>query len=41
MLKVAEKYGIKKEIDYPQIDIFLNDPTGSDDRPLKYNSNVV
>lgn len=38
MLKVATKYRIKKEVDYTFIDFFLNDPTSSDQRPLKLNS---
>ena len=38
MLKVAQKFKIKKNIDYTSFDFYLNDPTLSDERPIKMNS---
>lgn len=40
MLKVASRYEIKKEIDYAKVDLFLNDPSLEDNRPIKYHSKV-
>lgn len=37
-IKMAARYKMKKEIDYSQIDFFINDPTGKDSRPLKVHS---
>jgi len=37
-LKLAAKYQIKKEIDYSQLDLYLNDPVGEDNRPLKLHT---
>ena len=39
-LKNAAKYQIKKEIDYSLIDLYLNEPTGTDSRPLKLHSDL-
>jgi hypothetical protein len=38
LLRVANKYRIKKEVDYTFFDFFLNDPTTKDDRPIKLHS---
>lgn len=38
LLKVANRYRIKKEVDYTFIDFYLNDPTTRDERPIKFNS---
>ena len=40
LLKMGSNYRIKKEIDYTSFDFFLNDPSSSDQRPLKLNSQV-
>jgi hypothetical protein len=37
-LTTAAKYRIKKEIDYSKVDLYLNDPTGKDGRPLKLHN---
>ena len=35
---MAAKYKIKKQIDYSLIDLYLNDPVGNDNRPLKIHT---
>lgn len=37
-LRMAAKFRIKKEVDYSNVDFFLNDPCGKDYRPLKLHS---
>jgi len=41
LLKSADRYKIKKEVDYSQIDLFLNDPCDYQHRPYKYNTKVT
>lgn len=41
LLRVANKYRIKKEVEYTHFDFFLNDPTSHDDRPIKLNSKFI
>ncbi len=38
LLRVANKYRIKKEVDYSAFDFYLNDPCSEDGRPLRLNS---
>ncbi len=38
LLRVANRYRIKKEVDYTFLDFYLNDPTTHDGRPIKFNS---
>jgi hypothetical protein len=38
MLKVAARFKIKKELNYSNIDMSLNDPSSSDGRPLRFHS---
>jgi hypothetical protein len=40
MLKVASRFRIKKELDYTSIDFFINDPSTSDQRPIKLNTQM-
>lgn len=40
MLRVAGRYEIKKEVEYSTIDLFLNDPSAEDNRPIKYHSKI-
>lgn len=37
LLRVANKYRIKKEIDFTAFDFYLNDPTTPDNRPIRMN----
>lgn len=41
MIKTANKYHIKKEVDYMQVDPFLNDPMDDANREVRYHSSVV
>lgn len=41
MIKAANKYHIKKEVDYTQIDPFLNEPMDEANRPIRYHSSVM
>lgn len=38
LMKVANKYRIKKSIDTTNFDFSLNDPIARDNRPIKLNS---
>lgn len=38
LLRVANKYRIKKEVDFTSFDYYLNDPTTSDSRPVRLNT---
>ena len=38
MLRVGQKFKIKKRIDFTSFDFFLNDPMLTDKRPIKMNS---
>jgi hypothetical protein len=37
LMRAAQKYGMKKEVLYSQIDIMLNEPLDSRFRPLRFN----
>ena len=41
MLKAAHKYNLKKEIHYDTVDPFLNVPTDSKKRPLRFHSEIM
>ena len=41
LVKVAERHRIKKEIDYTQVDLFINDPRDKAERPYKVNSEII
>jgi hypothetical protein len=38
---VANRYRIKKEVEYTHFDFFLNDPTTDDQRPVKLHSKFI
>ena len=41
LMRAAQKYGLKKEVLYSQIDIMLNEPLDSKLRPLRFNKFLV
>ena len=41
MIKAANKYHIKKEIDYIQVDPFLNEPMDEANRLIRYHSSIL
>ena len=38
LIRAANIFQIKKQIDYAQIDLYVNDPTDRKGRPVKFNS---
>jgi ABC-type uncharacterized transport system permease subunit len=40
LMRSADRHRIKKQVDYSQIDLFLNDPCDYSNRPYKFNSQI-
>lgn len=41
LLRVANRYRIKKEVEYTHFDFFLNNPTTDDLRPIRLHSKFI
>ena len=41
VIKVANEFQIQKEIDYKQIDPFINEPKDRSNRPIKLNAEIL